>query len=226
VTEGSSAGLDAVPGEREALQLVHHHPGRVRVRALAFQVRDRAPAGKDDAGAGSAGAGALAESVVARVRTAVEAIPGITRFAHNGRTGSLLVEYQPGLTEPDFLLAHIADAAGIARYRADATHRPSSPGLLAVDAARELNAIAYELTGWRADLRSVIPAGLAAFAAYSFAVGKEDRLPRWDNLLYWSYNVFVSLHRREIDETREVGGGVAARETMGQQAIPTVKSET
>jgi hypothetical protein len=24
-------------------------------------------------------------------------------------------------------------------------------------------------------------------------------LPRWDNLVYWSYNLFVTLHRREID---------------------------
>ena len=34
------------------------------------------------------------------------------------------------------------------------------------------------------------------------------RLPRWDNLLYWSYNIFVSLHRREIEGGGAATGGV------------------
>jgi hypothetical protein len=68
-----------------------------------------------------------------------------------------------------------------------------------VGVAKELNAITMELTGSRADLRVLVPTAIAALGAYSFAYGKEPRLPRWDNLLYWSYNIFVSLHRREIE---------------------------
>ena len=32
--------------------------------------------------------------------------------------------------------------------------------------------VAYELTGWRADLRTIVPAALAGAAAFSFAFGK------------------------------------------------------
>jgi hypothetical protein len=68
---------------------------------------------------------------------------------------------------------------------------------------QELNSIAAELTGYRADLRSLVPAGLAALSAYSFAVSKEPRLPRWDNLLWWSYSIFLNHHRREIEVSAE-----------------------
>jgi hypothetical protein len=140
------------------------------------------------------------DTVVDRVREAIEQRPGVTRFSHNARTGTLLVEYQPGLAEPDDVLEHIADAAGLERPGKGAIRALGrTPALLAVDAARELNAIAAELTGSRADLRALVPAALAALGAYSFVVHKDSRLPRWDNLLYWSYNVFFSLHRREID---------------------------
>jgi hypothetical protein len=45
---------------------------------------------------------------------------------------------------------------------------------------------------------------MTAFAAVSFVV-KKDRLPRWDNLAYWAYSIFVSLHPSEItdDEARK-----------------------
>ena len=175
------------PDSSEALELVHYHPGRLRVRAEIFRA--------DDGRGGEA---------AARVRSALESLPGIVQVGHSLRTGSLLVEYEPGLAEPDAILARIADAAGLERYRADADplSRRKQPAIVAIDAARELNAIAYELTGWRADLRSLGPAGLAALAAYSFRYGKEDRLPRWDNLLYWSYNLFVGLHREELERDK------------------------
>ena len=69
-----------------------------------------------------------------------------------------------------------------------------------IEGTRELNAIAHDHTGGRVDLRSIVPAALAGAAAYSFAFGKGPRLPRWDNLLWWSYSVFASLHAREISK--------------------------
>ncbi len=187
---GAGGAASRPAGESgEALELVHYHPGRLRVRAGIFRADD--------------GRGAEA---AARVRDALESLPGITQVGHGFRTGSLLVEYEPGLAEPDAILARIADAAGLERYRAgaDPLARRKQPALVAIEAARELNTIAYELTGWRADLRSLVPAGLAALAAVSLRYGK-DPLPRWDNLLYWSYNLFVSLHRQELEHTTEAG---------------------
>ncbi len=170
---------------REVLEVVHHHPGRLRVRAEVFR------GGPD---------------VDGRVREAaavMRALPGVARFAHNPHTGSLLIEYEPGLAQPDEILAQLADAAGVLPCDHRALSLSRSPALIAVGAMQEINAIAGELTGQKADLRTLVPVGLAALSAYAFATSKEPRLPRWDNLLWWSYSVFMNHHRSEIETSGE-----------------------
>jgi hypothetical protein len=145
----------------------------------------------------------------ARVTSALDGIPGITKVAHNGRTGSVLVEYEPGLAEPTVIAERIAAAAELlSPFDPRAVKPVFKPASALIDGTRELNAIAGELTGKRVDLRSLVPAALAGAAAYSFAFGRGPRLPRWDNLLWWSYSVFSALHAREIQrtETPDVSG--------------------
>ena len=167
---------------REALSLVHHHPGRLRVRADAFRRREGAD-----------------PDAVGRARAALDALPGIAQVSHNGRTGSLLVEYEPGLVQPEVILRRITAAANLDMPSDDPSPRGREPALVAIDTAREINDLVAELAGYRTDLRGLVPAGMAAMAVYSFAFHKDARLPRWDNLLYWSYNIFSQLHRREIE---------------------------
>jgi hypothetical protein len=159
------------------LQLIHHHPGRLRVRAEAFQTGDAAD----------------------RARAALEVEPGIARVTHNAKTGSLLVEYQAGLADPEAILLALAGAAGLDMPSDEDLRRRREPALVAIDAAREINDLVHEVTGYQADLRSLVPAGMALLAGYSLFAHKETKLPRWDNLLYWSYNIFTQLHRREIE---------------------------
>ena len=166
----------AVP-QREALQLVHHHPGRLRVRARAFE-RD--------------------PSLVDKIRERLDAVTGIIAVEHGARTGSLLVRYEPGLIEPDVIVAHIAQAADLDLPREE-RRDPARPALIAIEAAHELNAAVEELTGRRTDLKTLVPAAMAGVAAFSWWKNADSRLPRWDNLLYWSYSIFRDLHRREID---------------------------
>jgi hypothetical protein len=135
------------------------------------------------------------------VTEGIERLAGVARHEHNARTGSVLVEYQPGVANPEAILAFIADAADLDRYAWPGAE-PAEPGLVAIDVAREANAIAYELTGKKVDLRLLIPAGLAGIAAYAFLEQRGNRLPRWDNLVWWSQQLFVQFHRREI-ESRE-----------------------
>jgi hypothetical protein len=120
----------------------------------------------------------------------------VTAVTHNVKTGSILVEYEPGVAQSEVILEAIADASGLGMPD-DEARRGREPAIVAIDATRALNGIVYELTGERTDLRALIPVGMAALAAYSFH--KEERLPRWDNLVYWSYNIFSQLHRREIE---------------------------
>jgi hypothetical protein len=169
---------DRAPEAREeALELAHHHPGRLRVRADAL---------RDDA--------ARIESVT----RLLDGAPGVTRVVHNARTGSFLVEYEPGHTEPEELVARIASAAGLlSPFDPRARKMPVQPAMTLIDGVRGLNAITSELTGGRADLRAVVPAALAGLAAYSFSREKV-RLPRWDNLLWWSYSIVTALHENEV----------------------------
>jgi hypothetical protein len=186
----------AVGAPREALLVIHHHPGRLRVRAEAFREGDAA----------------------ARARAALDAEHGISQVSHNPRTGSLLIEYQPALADPEAILARVAAAAGLDLPGEEAILRRREPAIVAIDAAREVNDLVHELTGYRADLRALIPAGMAALAAYSFAYHKDERLPRWDNLLYWSYNIFTQLHRREIDRSDPGGAPGPAPGPSGPRA--------
>ena len=158
---------------REALKLVHHHPGRLRLRAIAFE-RD--------------------EGRVARVRARLDAMPGVVSFEHRATTGSVLVVYQPGLVEPDALVAAIAEAAELDLPR-DEPRDPDKPALVAIEVGREINAAVADLTGARADLKTLVPGGLVALATYAFVQQKGERLPRWDNLLYWGWSIFRDLHR-------------------------------
>jgi hypothetical protein len=191
---------DPRPSSREPLTLVHHHPGRLRLRADAFRATDATPptSGEGPGQGGDPPQGTPQPSPFDRVRAALDAEPGIVAVTHNARTGSILVEYQPGLTDSETILSLVAQAAGL-----DMPSEESLPGkkpaLIAIDAAREVNELVSDLTGQKTDLRSLVPMGMAALAAYSFAYSAHKRMPRWDNLLYWSYNIFSQLHRREIE---------------------------
>jgi len=170
-------GADAE--EREHLEIAHHHPGRLRVRAHAL---------------------IDALDLVQRIRESLDAAPGILAVKYTAQTGSLLVEYEPGHADADDIILRIAEAADLDPPLDEATlrERRGRPGLIAIGATRELNRLTEELTGGRTDLRTIVPAALAGLAVYSF-IEEKNRLPRWDNLLYWGFNIFTMLHKREID---------------------------
>ncbi len=170
-------GDGAVPLEH--LELAHHHPGRLRVRADSL---------------------VNAHDIVQQIRESLDAVAGIASVKYTAQTGSLLVEYEPGYADADEVILRIADAANLAPPLDEAALREqrARPALISIRAARELNMLAEEVTGGRADLRSIVPAALAGLAVLSF-IEEKNRMPRWDNLLYWGFNVFTMLHRREID---------------------------
>jgi len=165
------------------LRLVHHHPGRIRARANVFL-------------------GSASDGVIASVRSAMDSVPGVIRVAHSRRTGSVLIEYEPGLAEPNAILSRTAEAAGLTGVIADAKDGDRRAELVGIilDTFKTLNSITRELTGGRADLRELVPAVLAATSIASFAIHTKDRLPRWDNALWWSHSIFLEWHRRQITQ--------------------------
>jgi hypothetical protein len=166
----------------EPLRLVHHHPGRLRVRAHALLGQCAA--------------------LLAQIRVAMEGVPGVSRMDHSPRTGSLLIEYEPGLAEPDAILARVVEAAGFDRVVLDGSDRDHRAELVdsVLSAVRGLNAVARELTGGRADLRELVPAALLATSIYSLITdANSPRTPRCDTALNWSYSIFMDWHRRAVD---------------------------
>jgi hypothetical protein len=165
-----------------ALQLVHHHPGRLRVRSEAFQ---------DD------------DTLAARVRDALVADRAVLRVGHDAATGSLLIEYEPGWITPDEILERAAQAAGLGLASGEPCKPPRTQGERFVRACRDLNDVAYEMTGFRVEPRTFLPIGVAALSAVFFVINRGQRMPRWDNLAYWSLSLFVMLHGRELGKAAE-----------------------
>jgi hypothetical protein len=103
-------------------------------------------------------------------------------------------------------VSRIANAAGLGEPLSprEARRARRSQAHRTIDLAREVNALTYELTGWRADLRFIAPMALAGAGIYSLVRNQPNsRLPKWDTLLWYSYSVFSALHAREINEVEE-----------------------
>ena len=171
----------------EPLHLVHHHPGYLRIRAQAFvQPED-------------------GSSVVTAAQTAAETVPGFRSWSLNPKTGSVVVEYDPGTLDADDLLKHIAKSAGFRGVETSSSRNMNRQELVSafLDSVQDVNQVVSQLTGERADLRELVPLALAAISVVSFVLGKDrGRLPDWNNTLYHSYRVFMHWHRREV-RTRE-----------------------
>lgn len=167
------------------LRLVHHHPGRLRVRADAFL-----------------GDAAVFEVVRAEVST----IAGVARITHNPGAGSVLVEYIPGLADPDDIVDRIARAAGLGEVLDDVTARTRrrDPAEGVARAVRGVDGVVRLLGDERVGLGLAVPAALASAAVVSLALmDRKDLMPRWDNLLWWSYSLFRDWNERAIAATDE-----------------------
>jgi hypothetical protein len=164
------------------LRLAHHHPGRIRVRAETLL---------DEAGF----------SRMAPVRESA----GVLRVSHAPVTGSVVVEYDPNVTDSTALLDRLCELGGFEGVVDEAEDRGSrrEPEQVVIRIAKGLNDAARELSQENADLKTLAPAALASAAVVSFFVSKHERTPRWDNLLWWSYSVFMDWHRAQIAAARK-----------------------
>lgn len=171
----------------EPLLLVHHHPGYLRIRAGAFiEPEDDSP-------------------VVTAARTAAETVPGFRSWSLNAKTGSVVIEYDPGTLEADDLLKHIAKSAGMRGVEISTNRERNRQELVNafLDTVQDVNQVVSQLTGERADLRELVPLALVATSVVSFVLNDDrNRLPHWSSALYRSYRIFMQWHRREV-RTRE-----------------------
>jgi hypothetical protein len=143
--------------------------------------------------------------IVTSARSAAEAVPGFRSWSLKPKTGSVVIEYDPGTFEADDLLKHIAKCAGFrgveVATRTKINRQEVVSGFL--DTMQDINRVFAQLTGGRADLRELAPLGLAIVSVVSFVFNENrGRLHEWSGALYHSYRVFMHWHRREV-RTRE-----------------------
>ena len=163
---------------QDVLRVAHSHPGRVRLRSAAF---------------------IGGEAAASRARDALRAAGMARRVEHDARTGSLLVEYEPGQSKDTAIAARAAQAAGLGAASHNADKPRCCRGEQVLEISRRANAATYELTGHRIELRLLVPATLAGLSAVSLVFGQGPILPRWDSLAYWSVSLFALLHGAEIN---------------------------
>jgi hypothetical protein len=176
---------DDPPKIDEPVRLVHHHPGYLRARAKAFESTE------DDA-------------VVAAARAAAETTAGFRSWSHTSKTGSIIVQYEPGAVDPDDLLKHIATAAGLSGVEsASSTNSATEMNreeLVSVfmDKVQNINGLIGDSMGGRADLRELVPMAFVVTSVVSFVLNdSRGRLPSWNSALYHGYRIFMQWHRRE-----------------------------
>jgi hypothetical protein len=160
------------------LTLVHHHPGRLRLRGEWL----RAPL--------SAAARSLVQGL--------GALPGMGQVQHSGQTGSVLCEYPPGELTAEAILEALGDL-GIEVVEPTGERWDVAGAVYRV--AHGANEVVRELTDQKADLKLLAPVGLAAWG-----VAQLVRSPvpvRWDNLLWWSYSLFTQLNHPHKPEPSE-----------------------
>jgi hypothetical protein len=195
----------AEQASNEPLRLVHHHPGYLRVRTEAFfRAEEDNPA-------------------VKAARNAAESSPGFRSWSLNPKTGSVVIQYEPGTVEPDDLLKHIAKSAGLPGVEVATRHKMTREEVVSsfLDKVQGANQAVNHLTGGRADLRELVPAALAVVSVISFIENDyRSRLPHWMSALYRGYRIFMQWHRPEVRTRERAARQEEERKAAGQSNPP------
>jgi hypothetical protein len=193
---------------RQALQIAHSSPGRLRVRLPALRA-DRA----------------AAETVADTLAD----LDGVIDVAVRPRTGSVLCRYDPRRMDEHRLLAalHRQTRAALARRPDESPpaatrrrgHAGSSIGRELGTLFRTLDSDIADATGGRLDLGTLASLGLLGAGATEIAVTRTIPAPPWFSLAWWAFRTFAMFEhssdakggRRPSGTTRAIraanGGG-------------------
>ena len=169
---------------------MHHHPGYARAAADLFVGSE------------------TKNSPVHSAHIVAEDTPGFKAWSHNPKTGSIVVQYEPGVMDIDDLLKHIAKKADLDGVVNDVHKKHYRKDVISgfIHAVEDVNKIVSLVTDEKADLRELVPLGLVVVSVVSFILNdKRGRLPTWDSALYRSYRIFLNWHRQEIRSDEEKG---------------------
>ena len=167
--------------------VVHHIPGRLRVRLPRHSRRP---------------------DILRDLHGFISGLGGVQRVEINPVTGSILVLYAPESAEevqnllrkpsgngwePLPELDDVDELADKIEKEAEFLAAHSEVALHIVKSVRALNTAVREATDNAVDLKVLLPAGLAVWAFFKHGV--EASTPLWVSLAIFSINSFMALHR-------------------------------
>lgn len=152
-----------------SLAIVHDIPGRIRLRGIA-------------------------PAQLARAAQAVRELAGVSSCQVSARTGSLLVHYHPGDTEPAAIVEAVSAEAAMDGTAVDLRPPPASRdgshvASAVVTAVGEMDRRIGRFTGGALGLRILLPLGLVAWALREIAVGRAGPLA-WSAALWYAHGLF------------------------------------
>jgi hypothetical protein len=168
----------------EEFQIVHFIPGRIRMKIDQLK-----------------GDVLLAENI----QQTLSALSGINEVKVNHITGSVLVLYDPGMTESIYSILDMAEALGflpegaenlkqqICSYIAgDGSQISMTDGLKALFG--HMNAQIANLTNRAVDLKALIPLSLFFLGLRSLIFTEQRPIPTWYDFFWFSFSTFFVLN--------------------------------
>ena len=123
------------------------------------------------------------------VEDAVAALPGVRSVTWQPRTRGLLVLYDAAAIEPSAVLDVVAEHADVDLPEIAGPADPEPPlTTLVARPVADLNQRLHRLSGGLADLRSLAPAALVAWAALELLRGRARPLA-WSSALWYAHGL-------------------------------------
>lgn len=152
------------------ISLVHALPGRVRLRVGSLKGRHRE---------------------ASEIRDRLSGVRGVTRVEASPLTGTVLLEYDPALSESFELYASIANALGLSL----AEFSPEILSLLDRDHWNGASRNTGSTLLGSEQLRVLIPLVLFALGVRSLLISDKLASPAWHEYLWFSFGSFFMLNR-------------------------------
>jgi hypothetical protein len=157
------------------LHVVHHFPGRLRVRARPFRE---------------------SPELAGQVAAAIGEEPGVLEVRTSEITGSLVIVYQPHRVQLPRLIQRLLAVSGLPAVEVDDVDRWQQRAPGGEQLRRALDALNEKLRAasrGALDLRTAGPGALVGLGLTALLFGKR-LVPNWYDLLFWGFDTFVNLN--------------------------------
>lgn len=155
-----------------------HYPGRMRVRVPRSQRNSTA---------------------MENIRSQIVGTDGVRNIYTNTSTGGVLVEYDPGVIDPQAILELgraanlISDIESFVSRGTEAIgwKTPSPSAQQVIDSMRKFNSSVLWMTRGLMDARMAVPLVLLALSIGRALMSEQRSVTPWHSLMWYAYSVFV-----------------------------------